>query len=88
MNTDRWKRTEELFAAVLEMRPARRKEYLQMVCADDPLLREEVESLLASHAQAGDFIEAPATAFAAGLLQEEPVAGREGMRYPPRSRCT
>lgn len=74
MNTDRWKQAEELFAAALEREPGQREAFLQAACADDPALRAEVESLLAAHAQADDFIETPAAAFAADLLPEEPAA--------------
>ncbi len=36
--------------------PAERAAYLDQTCAEDPGLRQEVESLLSAHAQAGDFL--------------------------------
>ena len=39
--------------------PAERKAYLDRACADDAELRREVESLLAAHEQAGDFLDRP-----------------------------
>ncbi|MGE0131111.1 MAG: tetratricopeptide repeat protein [Blastocatellales bacterium] len=82
MDTERWKRTEELFAAALEQEPERREAFLQAACADDPALRVEVESLLDARAHAANFIETPASAFAADLLPEEARAN-EGKRCGP-----
>ncbi len=83
MNIDSWKRTEELFAAALEQEAERRGEFLQAACADDMTLRAEVESLLAAHDRAVNFIEAPAAAFASGLLPENSAASNEGKRCGP-----
>ncbi len=83
MDSERWKRTEEMFAAVLEQEPERRAGFLEAACADDKTLRAEVESLLAAHARAANFIEAPASAFASGLLPENPAATHEGKRCGP-----
>src|SRR5262245_32425109 len=81
MGTDLWKRTEEVFAAVLKQEPAQRDAFLQAACADEMTLRAEVESLLAAHANAANFIEAPAAAFATDLLPENPA--NEGKRCGP-----
>lgn len=58
------KRAEEVFAAALDLEPTRRPAYLDQACADDPALRREVESLLASYDSADSFLESPAV----GLL--------------------
>src|SRR5262245_14233564 len=51
---------EVLFAAALAKRsPAERAAFLADACGGDAALRERVEQLLASHDQAGDFLEAP-----------------------------
>jgi len=60
MNSDRFRRTEELFHAAMSHPEAERDAFLQQSCADDPGLRAEVERLLAAHASAGDFILSPA----------------------------
>ena len=50
-------RAEEILAAAMEIAdPAARKNHLDHACGDDSTLRQEVESLLASHAQAGEFL--------------------------------
>ena len=83
MGTDLWKRMDELFAVALEQEPAQRDAFLQAACADDMTLRAEVESLLAAHANAANFIKAPAADFAADLLPENPAAANEGKRCGP-----
>jgi serine/threonine protein kinase len=45
--------------AALELSPAERAAYLDQACAGDVALRRQVESLLASHAQAEDFLDTP-----------------------------
>jgi eukaryotic-like serine/threonine-protein kinase len=57
---ERWQEVKKVLAAALERRPAERSAYLDQVCAE-PLLRREVESLIAAHEQ-GDssFIGQPA----------------------------
>jgi serine/threonine protein kinase/tetratricopeptide (TPR) repeat protein len=70
MNPERWARIEGLFQAALERSPGERAVFLKEACADDPALRQEVESLIASHEQAGPFLAASAFAAAGQLLAE------------------
>ncbi|MHC4629360.1 MAG: serine/threonine protein kinase, partial [Planctomycetota bacterium] len=49
-----------IFAEALEKSIDERTTYLDEVCSEDADLRAEVEELLKSHEQAGDFMEAPA----------------------------
>jgi Tol biopolymer transport system component len=63
MTPDRWKRVNALFESALEREPDRRGAFLADVCSDDPLVREEVESLLRAHQRADSFIDAPALPF-------------------------
>ena len=44
----RWQEIDRIFAAALEREPAARAAFLDEACADDELLRKEVESLLAN----------------------------------------
>jgi non-specific serine/threonine protein kinase/serine/threonine-protein kinase len=82
-----WARVEEIFLSALEREPGARPAHLAAACGGDARLRDEVESLLASHERAGSFIEAPAAAFAPGLLTDGPgggapsFAGRHVGRY-------
>jgi serine/threonine protein kinase/TolB-like protein len=48
--SDRWQRIEELFNRALDLEAAARSTFLDEVCAGDPALRDELESLLA-HAE-------------------------------------
>jgi tetratricopeptide (TPR) repeat protein len=48
MDPQRWAEIEPLYHAALAKEPGERSSYLQAACADDPALREEVESLLAN----------------------------------------
>ena len=45
--------------AALELSPAERAAYLDQACAGDVALRRQVETLLASHEQAEDFLDTP-----------------------------
>ncbi|MBA2526308.1 MAG: serine/threonine protein kinase [Pyrinomonadaceae bacterium] len=56
------------FQSALERNPAERPAFLSQACADDPALRSEVESLISSHDQAGDSIEAMAAEAATEML--------------------
>lgn len=78
MDADRWRRVNELFHAALELPPSERDAYLANSCGDDPELRDEVTSLLASHDLSDDFIETPAFEAGAELLH-----GHSGDRPDP-----
>jgi len=60
MDSQRWRQLNDLFAAALDMPAAERSPFLAGACGGDSGLRREVESLLAAHQKAGDFIEKPA----------------------------
>lgn len=60
MTPERWAQVKSLFADALAARPEDRGALLDARCAGDADMRREVESLLASHDAAGDFIETPA----------------------------
>jgi len=62
MEAERWQQIENIFHAVLEAEPVRRSAVLSDLCGGDEALRREVESLLAHHEKADDFIETPAIA--------------------------
>jgi len=71
MTPQRWQQVNELFAAVVELEPEQRATVLDQTCADDPLLRSEVESLLLSDGSGWKLIERPALEMAAALLANE-----------------
>jgi serine/threonine protein kinase/Flp pilus assembly protein TadD len=59
LTPERWKQVKEILTAVLGLEPSERAAYLDKLCAADPTLRKEVESLLASHEKAENFLEEP-----------------------------
>ena len=60
LDTEDWRRINDLFHRALEEAPERRAAFLDESCGGDEALRQEVASLLEAHARAADFIEAPA----------------------------
>lgn len=59
MDAERWKRVEELLQSALALPPEQQLDFLREACGNDISLLEEVRSLLASHRQAGSFLESP-----------------------------
>ncbi len=68
MTAERWQRVKELFEAAGRLDSKSRNKFLRQACREDLQLRNEVESLLESSSEAGDFIESPALEAATGLL--------------------
>jgi Tol biopolymer transport system component len=68
MTPERYRRAGEIYHAALALPPERRREFLAQSCGSDLDLQSDVESLLAAHADAGQFIESPPESFAK-LLQ-------------------
>lgn len=62
-DASRWQHVKGLFQAALERPAEARPAFLDQACADSQL-RQDVESLLASHAEVGSFLEVPAAPFA------------------------
>ena len=70
MNERRLQEVDELFQAALELPTEQRRAFLNESCPNDVELRAEVESLIAAHEEAKDFIEDSASDVAASLLAE------------------
>ena len=68
MTPERYQQIGEIYHSALELGPKQRVAFLAQVCAGDEELLREVESLIASNEQAGEFIHAPALEVAAELL--------------------
>ncbi|MCI0410659.1 MAG: hypothetical protein L0191_19225, partial [Acidobacteria bacterium] len=56
MDQRRWEHLWQSFEAALERSPEDRGAFLATACAGDASMREEIESLLASHESADGFI--------------------------------
>jgi serine/threonine protein kinase len=57
MSSEHLKKVGELFDAALELDPQERPDFLKKACGTDEALLIEVESLIAAHFQAGNFIQ-------------------------------
>src|SRR5947209_2879601 len=68
MTSERWQQIEQLFHSALEREPAQRAAFLAEACAGDDSLRREIETLIASHEGAENFMETPASDVAAEML--------------------
>jgi Tol biopolymer transport system component len=79
MTPDRWQRVAKLYEAASELPAGERAAFLRDAC-DDEALREEVRSLLASGAAAGDFLSAGALRDAARVLMEDESLSLAGER--------
>jgi eukaryotic-like serine/threonine-protein kinase len=75
MEPERWQQIEQLYLSALQVEEKRRSAFLEDTCEDEGI-RREVESLLARHHQAENFLESPALELVANALAEEqPTAG-------------
>jgi eukaryotic-like serine/threonine-protein kinase len=84
MTSERYRQVKVLFQEVLDVPPTARAAYLTKACAGDDALQREVESLLASHEEAGEFIETPAAAELTLTYGEaEQTAASNGQRIGP-----
>lgn len=91
MDAERWKRVDDLLQSVIRLPTADRDDFLRNACKGDSALEREVRSLLASHQNAGGFLERPALEIAArGMAAENPpeaqkpadaLVGREISHY-------
>src|SRR4030095_6276834 len=68
MNPERWKQINDVLISALEREAFERPAVVKAACEGDERLRVEVETLLASHEQAGDFLEESIVGAAARLL--------------------
>jgi eukaryotic-like serine/threonine-protein kinase len=83
MTPERHQQIGEIYHAALELAPKQREYFLARACVGDDTLLREVESLLASNEQAGDFIRSPALEVAADLLNTEHTGVLAGKSLGP-----
>ncbi len=83
MHPDQWERVKTVFEAALDLMAEERAAFLDQACRDDPAVRAEVESLLASEDESGRFL--AENALGLSSLQEPArpavVAGRQFGQY-------
>ena len=71
MDTERWKRIDDLLQSALELAPEDREEFLRDASGGDEALADEVRSLMTSYRRAGGFLETPAVEVAARSIAAE-----------------
>ncbi|HKV62914.1 MAG TPA: tetratricopeptide repeat protein [Candidatus Acidoferrum sp.] len=85
---EKWEKIKEIVGAALERDPSQRTAFLDEVCSGDEKLREEVESLLSAHAEAGylsesafttEIVDTPAVSRALGPYRLLKKLGEGGM---------
>src|SRR6476661_2998773 len=62
MTPERWRQITDVFHATLSRDTAERQPFLEEACGSDQALRVEVQAMLAAHAGAGSFGDAPVVA--------------------------
>src|SRR6478672_9350260 len=67
----KWQKVREVFDSALRRQPEERQRFVYEVCGDDKTLLTEVESLLSSHDNAERFMETPAVAKVAEMIEAE-----------------
>ncbi|HKE60190.1 MAG TPA: protein kinase [Pyrinomonadaceae bacterium] len=80
MTPERWQQVKQIFNSAIKYAPNERDSFLTEACANDTILRSEVESLIASHEKTGSFIDAPAYQGATDLLDDEKSELKSGQR--------
>src|ERR1051326_327864 len=56
MTPERWQQVKDIFNSAIAYAPEERSSFISRACSGDEELRSEVESLIASHEQSGNFI--------------------------------
>src|ERR1700694_2411444 len=60
MTPQRWQRVNEILEQACERNPGERSAFLDQACSHDPELRSQVEGLLSSDENIGEFLAGPA----------------------------
>lgn len=60
MTPERWQKVDAVLQAALDLPETERAALLAEVCAGDPELKADAQSLIEAHTEAGDFLETPA----------------------------
>jgi eukaryotic-like serine/threonine-protein kinase len=77
MNAETWQQLKTLFHAALDLDPAERAAFLETACDGDDDLRNQVNKLLASHDEPGDFLVSPALLSTGGNSADNQVQSVE-----------
>lgn len=77
MTPEEWHRIEHLCIAALDRSPADRPQFLAHACGEDQELRSQVERLITSYEESGNFLETPLRPAALRLIAQEQEQKRD-----------
>jgi eukaryotic-like serine/threonine-protein kinase len=78
---ENWQKVREVFDTALRQEPEERQNYLNEACGDDKNLLTEVESLFSSLAKSDEFLETPAVAHVADIIESPTNPLAPGTRF-------
>ena len=78
MDSERWHEVDGLFEEALDRPPAERQAFLEEVCAGDPVLRQELERLLAADQASSQFLSSSPDELLRLVLDDREEGGRLG----------
>jgi len=78
MIQDSWQRVDDLLQSAIDCEPAQRASFLDVACAGEHAIRQQVEALLAADREASDFLERPAIEAGTSLATESSTASHAG----------
>jgi serine/threonine-protein kinase len=81
MVDENWQKVREVFDAALRQEPEVRQNYINEACGDDKDLLTEVESLFSSFDKSDDFMEMPAVAQVADIIESDTKTLETGTRF-------
>lgn len=83
MADDKWQRVRKVFDDALRQKPEERTRFIKAACDGDESLLREVESLLSSLSSASSFMETPAVAGVAKVIEAETKRIEAGKSFGP-----
>ena len=81
MADEKWQKVREIFDSALRQKPEKRRKFVHKACGEDTLLLAEVESLLSSLDSSKSFMETPAVAKVADIIETEPKKLEAGKHF-------
>src|SRR5580700_8748388 len=88
MDSEQWKRLDDVLQSALDLVPEERDAFLRHACAGDETLEREVRALLTSEKHAGRFLENPAIEVAArAIVLKDEAPETPGFRGDPVRHC-
>jgi len=81
-HSDLWTRVDKILQDALELEPRERAQFLEQICANDPSVKRQVETLIRSFEAAGNFLDSRVRSLVGnvfGAYEVKTLVGRGGM---------